>query len=274
MEVQWLMSVFKYERTGWLQIPTKKRGAEKTSGGENQLMQGKAGWGWTPWAWSSWKVQMTVTTQETGGGAWCLEEGPSWLCGQSPNWRQQTLRDRPQRRTSSRSGSRDRRADEWTTRGPWQTQSRSRKWNCNERWPISSNHRRRRKWYFRVNVGVEDNWPPCDQLRTNYLVTWWNWKSATGCWEANEQLGEPVRVQPWRRSDGKGGERLAGRVPGMGWFSLERDLNIQAEIKDPGEGTMGVLESSLLGPRFGRNGIKDTGKGSALLWEWYKEGIF
>lgn len=102
------------------------------------------------------------------------EEPDAWRrvppdSGQSPNWRQQTLRDRPQRRTSSRSGSRDRRADEWTTRGPWQTQSRLRKWNCNERWPISSNHRCRGKWYFRVSVGVEDNWPPCGQLRTNYL---------------------------------------------------------------------------------------------------------
>ena len=47
----------------------------------------------------------------------------------------------------------------------------------------------------------------------------------------------------------------------MGWFSLGRDQNIQAEIKDPGEGNMGILESSLLGPRFGKDGIKDTGEG-------------
>lgn len=80
----------------------------------------------------------------------------------------------------------------------------------------------------------------------------------------NEQPGELVRAQPWRRWDGKGGQRLAGRVPVMGWFSLGRDQNIQAEIKDPGEGTMGILESSHLGPRFGKDGIKDTGEGSAL----------
>ena len=80
----------------------------------------------------------------------------------------------------------------------------------------------------------------------------------------NEQPGELVRAQPWRRWDVKGGARLAGRVPGIGWFSLRRNQNIQAEIKDPGEGTMGVPESSLLGPRFGKDGIKDTGEGSAL----------
>lgn len=73
-----------------------------------------------------------------------------------------------------------------------------------------------------------------------------------------------MRAQPWKSWDGKGGERLVGRVPGTGWFSLGRDQNIQAEIKDPGEGTMGILEGSLLGPRFGKDGIKDTGKGSAL----------
>lgn len=73
-----------------------------------------------------------------------------------------------------------------------------------------------------------------------------------------------MRAQPWRSWGGKGGERLVGRVPGTGCFSLGRDQNIQAEIKDPGEGTMGILESSLLGPRSGKDGIKDTGKGSAL----------
>ena len=207
----------------------QEEGSREDQWTENQLMQGKAGWGWIPWAWSSWKIQMTATTQETGGGAWCLEEGPSWLCGQSPNWRQQTLRDRPQRRTSSRSGSRDRRADEWTTRGPWQTQSRSRKWNCNERWPISSNHRRRGKWYFRVSVEVEDNWPPCDQLRTNYLshtvelkASYRMLRSEWAAWGASESSAlEKVRWQR-RREVGRQSTRhgvvfLGERSEHTGW---------------------------------------------------------
>lgn len=41
MEAQWLTSVFKYERIGWLQIPTKKRGAEKTSGRKTNSCKGK-----------------------------------------------------------------------------------------------------------------------------------------------------------------------------------------------------------------------------------------
>ena len=120
MKYSWQMAVFKFERIGWSQGPTKKSGAgEKTNGENNQLIKGKTGSAWICWVWSSCKIQ--VEESEAWRRVWAESVGNHRIGegrAQERGWAHELTQGRAC--NSRRSG--DRRADVWRTSGPRRTQ--------------------------------------------------------------------------------------------------------------------------------------------------------